>query len=248
MYYHIRLDMIRHDGRVDQGACLDGSFRSLHKALEMIKRDFSGMAKYWRIEDLTEPTSDILDLESALHDALLSTHQYIVLTFKDDVNLIERCDHLQFLVAARDENENPPKFAFSVEEELAIDCEGVSQRAFVDLFENPIDVTCVDRIDYLYKSESFKGMRKELFRGIVIKEKSGGVCLVFAGENMSERPISLGVERVDKTMIEKIHPSTPDGTALHGFIVRLINGDSLYLTFSIKSMNPTCGGKHSPAR
>ena len=243
MYYYIRLDIIRHDGRVDQGACLEGSFRSLHKALEMVNRDFGGMAKYWRIEDLTEPTADILDLESTLHEALLSTHQYIVLTFKEDIKLVEKCDHLQFLIAIRDENKIPPKFAFSEEEEMSIDGEDVPHRTFVDLFENPIDVNCVDRIDYLYKSESSRGMKNEFFRGIVIKEKSGGVYLIFAGENERERPISLGVERVDKTMIEKILPSTPDGTALHGFIVRLINGDSLYLTFSIKH-----GCKHYSAK
>lgn len=245
MYYHVRLDMIRHDGRVDQGACMECSFRSLRKALEMIKRDFDVMAKSWRILDLTEQTTDVLSLESPLHEALLSTYQYIVLTFKDEVKLIEKYDHLEFFVVIRDEVEKPPEFAFSEEDELAIDEAGLPQSFFVDLFENPIDINCVTstncRCD---KWESFSGRKMDVFKGVVVQEKSGDLSLVFAGEYKNGRAVSLGIERIDKTMIENVIPSVRDGHALLGFIVRLTNGDSLYLTFSIKNKMPNRDGQH----
>ncbi len=245
MYYHVRLDLIRHDGRVDQGACMECSFRFLRKALEMIKRDFGGMAKYWRIEDLTEPTTDIISLESPLHDALLSTHQYIVLTFKDDVKHIEKYDHIQFFIVARDEGERPPQFAFSKEDEAAINEVGQSQRTFVDIFENPIDINCVASINCRYdKWKAFGGRERDLFKGMVVQEKSGVLSLVFAGESKRGGSVSLGMERIDKTMIENVIPSIRDGHALLGFIVRLTNGDSLSLTFSIKNKRPDQVGRH----
>ena len=47
-------------------------------------------------------------------------------------------------------------------------------------------------------------------------------------------------------MIKEILPSTPDGKMLHGFIIRLKNGDSLYLTIGKlmpEQKNPISGGK-----
>ena len=130
---------------------------------------------------------------------------------------------------------------------MAIEDVGLPQRIFVDLSENPILANCVTSVKYLYRWGLLRGNKKELLRGIVVQDKAGDIYLIFAGDNNSERTISLGIDRIEKTMIEmieKIPSSSPEGNALHGFIVRLTNGDRLYLTFSIKSTNPTRGGKH----
>ena len=82
MYYHIRIDKIKHDGRTDMDARFRWDFRSLNKALAMISSTFGGAAKCWRIQDLTERTPDIMQLENDLRVALESTYQFIVMTFK----------------------------------------------------------------------------------------------------------------------------------------------------------------------
>lgn len=82
MYYHIRLDKIKHDACTDMDARRVWDFRSLHAALEMIKREFGSMAQSWSICDLTEQTEDIFKLEPILEKALPSVHQYLVMLFR----------------------------------------------------------------------------------------------------------------------------------------------------------------------
>ena len=120
MYYHVRIDKIFHDGRTDMDARIEWDFRSLVKALAMIGRDFRDEASCWRIENLTERTPNIMQLENNLRAALESTHQFIIMTFKDRVMSLEKYDHYEFFVVIRDEAERPPAFSFSEEEESAI--------------------------------------------------------------------------------------------------------------------------------
>ena len=120
MFYHIRLDKIFHAGSTDMDARQEWDFRSLNKALAMIKRDYGASALSWRIQDLTERTSDLMTLESQLKTAIDSTYQFVVLTFKDGVPEARDYDHFEFFVSERDESEYAPSFAYSEEDELAI--------------------------------------------------------------------------------------------------------------------------------
>lgn len=126
MYYHIRIDKIDkilHDGRTDMEARVAWDFRSLKQALAMIARDFGSHSAGWRIQDLQSPADkrlDIMQLKDALQEALESSYQYIVMTFKDDDPLTEKYDHYEFFVVARDESESPVNYSFSIEEENAI--------------------------------------------------------------------------------------------------------------------------------
>jgi len=120
MYYHVRLDRIFHDGRTDMDAQAEWDFRSLTKALAMIGRDYGMDAAGWRIQDLTEPMSNIMLLENHMRVALESSHQFVVMTFKDASPALKKYDHYEFFVVAREEAERPPEFAFSKEDEEAI--------------------------------------------------------------------------------------------------------------------------------
>lgn len=120
MYYHVRIDKIFHDGRTDMDARVEWDFRSLAKALAMIGRDFGKEASCWRIENLAERPSNIMQLVNELQVALEATYQFIIMTFKDGVVSQERYDHYEFFVVARDETERPPAFSYSEEEESAI--------------------------------------------------------------------------------------------------------------------------------
>ena len=120
MYYHVRLDRIFHDGRTDMDAQAEWDFRSLTKALAMIGRDYGMDAAGWRIQDLTEPMSNIMLLENDMRVALESSHQFVVMTFKDASPALKKYDHYGFFVVARDEAERSPEFAFSKEGEEAM--------------------------------------------------------------------------------------------------------------------------------
>ena len=224
MYYHVRVDMICHDGRIDMDARAEWDFRSLHKVLELIKRKFGGVAKDWRIQDLTGRKRDVLELEPILADALLSTYQYIVLSFKDDAKVVKEYDHVEFFVVARDESERPPKFSFSEEDESAIDGLKLEQGCFVDLYKDPIDSNVVNGMLPLCDE------KLGVLKGIQIQLKNDHSFMVFAGVDTDENEFNLGLKGIDKSSVEKILPSTPDGKMLHGFIVRLMTGKSLYLT------------------
>lgn len=119
MFYHIRLDKIFHAGNTDMDARMEWDFRSLNKALAMIKRDYGALALCWRIQDIPERTPDLMSLESPLKTALNSTYQFVVLTFKDGVPEARDYDHFEFFVSERDESEYGPSFAYSEEDELA---------------------------------------------------------------------------------------------------------------------------------
>lgn len=224
MYYHIRIDKIQHDGRTDMDARFEWDFRSLDKALAMISSTFGVAAKCWRIQDLTERTPDITQLVNDLRIALESTYQFIVMTFKDGIPATDKYDHFEFFVVRRDEVEHPPKFSYTEEEEKAISPCATNKRVFVDLYKHPIDATVVSSLTPIYDNE------KDVFSGMAIMFKNGDFFLVFAGIDQNEEEFNLGTKGIDKTLIEKILPSTPNRTDLHGFIVRLKNGNSLYLT------------------
>lgn len=223
MYYHVRLDKILHDGRTDLESRIEWDFRSLGKALTMIARVFGSAAKCWRIQDLTEPTSDILQLEKGLSVALESTCQFIVLTFKDNIPATKRYDHFEFFVVIRDEDERPPKFAYSAEEEAALS-PVMTDDVFVDLYKHPIVSEQVLSSIPVYDNDG------RLLFGIAVMLKAGGHFLVVAGVNQRNDEVNLGIRGVEKTKIVKILSSTKDGTDLRGFIVRMASGDSLYLT------------------
>ena len=125
MYYHVELRKIFHDGCRDDAAIVEWDFRSLNKALSMVKRDFGGVAECWRIEYLTERTVDLMSLERSLQRALENTYQTVILTFKDGVSEIEKYDHYDFFFVIRDEAERPPKYSFSEDDESAIEAPAV---------------------------------------------------------------------------------------------------------------------------
>lgn len=235
MYYHVRLDKILRDGRTDLKSRIRWDFRSLGKALTMIEKVFGSAAKCWRIQDLTEPTTDILQLEKGLNVALESTYQFIVLTFKDDIPATKRYDHFEFFVVIRDEGEHPPKFAFSAEEEVALS-PVVTDDVFVDLYKHPLASKQVLSNIPVYDNDEM------LLSGIAVMLKAGGHFLVVAGVNQLNDEVNLGIRGIEKAKIEKILSSTKDGTDLRGFIVRLMSGGSLYLTIG-KFINTTIPAK-----
>ena len=224
MYYHVRLDKILHNGRTDIGARVELDFRSLAKALATIMRCFGAEAINWHIQDLTERVADIMQLESDLRVALESTHQYIVMTLKDDSPVLEKYDHFEFFVVRRDEREIAPNFTFSEEYEVAIESSATERSKMVDLYKEPIDANLVSSFAPVY--DNLHG----LFCGMAIMLKDGTHFVVIAGINNHEESFNLGVKGLNKGLVMKILPSTPDGVHLHGFIVRLKSGDSLYLT------------------
>lgn len=120
MYYHVRLKKILHNGSWEDSENQEWDFRSLNKALTLVKRDFDNEAQAWRLEDLTVRTPNLMALEPILEEALLSVYQHLILTFKDDSPLLEKYDHYEFLVVVRDENERPPMFSFAEVDEAAI--------------------------------------------------------------------------------------------------------------------------------
>lgn len=206
MYYHVRVDMICHDGRIDMDARAEWDFRSLHKVLELIKRKFGDVAKDRRIQDLTERKRDVLELEPVLAGALLSSCQCIILSVKDGAKSVKEYDHVEFFVVARDESEQPPKFSFSDEDELAIDGVKSEQHSFVDLYKDPIDSDAVTEIFPLYDE------KLGLFKGMVIQLKNGHRFMAFAGNDTDEKSFNLGLKGIDKSSVEKVLPSTPDVT------------------------------------
>lgn len=121
MYYHVRLDKKFHGGGTDMDARVAWDFRSLRKALEMISRDYGPGAAAWRVEHLTDRTGDVMRFENVLQTALESTHQYIIMAFKDDDPALRKYDHYEFFISARDEEECPPEFSFSQGDEAEIE-------------------------------------------------------------------------------------------------------------------------------
>lgn len=154
MYYHVCIDKIFHDGRTDMDARIEWDFRSLAKALAMIGRDFQDGASCWRIENLTERTPNIMQLENDLRVALESTYQSIIMTFKDGAVSLEKYDHYEFFVVIRDEAERPPAFSFSEEEESAIVAPEVVfepdvRQSLIDILRS-FDIT--EKLDFVGKA------------------------------------------------------------------------------------------------
>lgn len=154
MYYHIRLDKICHDGSIDMNARIGWDFRSLGKALAMIGREFGADAACWRIQDLADRTLDIMRLENELKVALESSHQFIVMTFKDGVSAIEKYDHYEFFIVMRDEAGRPPTFSFSEADEASITASEVVfepdvRKDLVDILRS-FDIT--GKFDYVGKA------------------------------------------------------------------------------------------------
>lgn len=120
MYYHFRIDKIQHDGRVDEATQVEWDFRSLHQGLIFLRRDFGADALGWRIEDLTDRSAELLMQARPLAEALESSHQYLIMTLRNDSAFAERYDHFRFFVSERDESEYAPSFTYSEGDELAI--------------------------------------------------------------------------------------------------------------------------------
>ena len=154
MYYHVRIDKILHNGCIDIGARVEWNFRLLGKALAMIGRDFSADAAYWRIQDITDRTIDIMRLENGLKVALESTCQFIVMTFKDGVAAIGKYDHYEFFIVMRDETECPPTFSFSEKDEASIIAPEVVFEPDVrkDLIDILRSFNIPDKFDYVGKA------------------------------------------------------------------------------------------------
>lgn len=225
MYYHIRLDMVLPDGRTDMKSRISWDFRSLHQALEMIQRDYSPFAKDWCVEYLsTKPAGSALELESVLDETLPSTHQTVVLSFDEKSRLRDEYLCIQFVIFARDESERPVRYTFSEADEQKINSSDSIEHVFVDLFANPI------KKEEIVKWTRICNAEQGIFSGIAVAIKGGGHWVVFAGLDGEERKINLAVRGIDNAFVNEIVPSTPDGKTLHGFIIRLKNGESLYLT------------------
>ena len=154
MYYHVRLDKIFHNGCIDMDARIRWDFRSLEKALALIGRDFGVDAASWCIQDLTDRSLDVMRLKNVLKVALESTHQFIVMTFKDGVSAIEKYDHYEFFISMREEAESPPSFSFSEADEASITAPEVVfepdvRKDLVDILRS-FDIT--DKFDYVGKT------------------------------------------------------------------------------------------------
>ena len=154
MYYHVQLRKIFHGGCRDDAAVVEWDFRSLNKALTMVKRDFGELAKCWRIEDVTERVADLMKLEDDLDHALEDIYQTVILTFKDGVSEVEKYDHYDFFFVIRDEAERPPKYSFSEDGESAIEAPAVIftpdfRKSIVDILRS-FDI--LEKFDFVAKA------------------------------------------------------------------------------------------------
>ena len=227
MYYHIRWDRVRHNGKSVLDPFRGWSFRSLRNALNAIRRTYGDLAKYWRIEYLTDPTTDLMSLEETLKDALLSTHQFIILTFKDDCPAIDQYDHYEFFVCVRDEKEKSPTFAFPEDKES----EAVVQvDQCINLDEHPIIISWIRPESVLY------GKEKGVCNGIAVQLIDGGILFVSAGKDDKGNEVDLnghGIEASEVSKVDAIKPQTPSFIEIStGFLMCLKSGDKLTLNIA----------------
>ena len=238
MYFHVHLRKFVNRHRGDINAQMHWYFRSLFKALTMIKRDFGAEAECWQIEHKAERTPDILNLADALRRALESGYQYIIMTLKPGVPALKDYDHYEFLVSMKNEAEAPPTFSFTEEEESSIIPLTNENAGAVNLCKHPIDAKLIVSTTPVYVNE------RNLFCGMMLRFKDGNSFIVFAGKDQKEKPFNLLANGIGADMVEgHIIPSTR--TPFRGLCVRLLSGDSLYLTIGkpIPRKDLTRGGE-----
>ena len=224
MYYHVRLDKIFHDGRTDMGAQVGWDFYSLAEALAMIERDFGTDAVCWRIQDLTEKTPSLMQLEADLRVALESTYQYVVMTFKDGVPALGQYDHYEFFIVARDEVEHPMSSTL-MEEVKSIKMESPSREGFIDIQKDP--VTASQYRSHVGIFDNADGS----FHGVVVVLKDGNHIVVIAGENENKVHVNLLLQGgIAKGLVRWVHPSVSSENGIRGFRVQLVTGERIYLT------------------
>lgn len=224
MYYYVRLDKIFHDARTDMGAQVGWDFYSLAEALAMIERDFGTDAVCWRIQDLTEKTPNIMQLEADLRVALESTYQYVVMTFKDGVPALGQYDHYEFFIVARDEVEHPMSSTL-MEEVKSIKLGSKSHDDFMDLQKDPI--TAAQYRSHVGIVDNTAGS----FHGVVVVLKDGNHIVVFAGENENKAQVNLRIQGgIAKGLVRWVHPSVSPENGIRGFRVQMVTGERIYLT------------------
>ena len=223
MFYHVLLRKFWDHSRSDEKVQMDWYFRSLSKALTMIKRDFESEAAYWHIEDKTERTSDIMNLEGDLCRALESGYQYIIMTLKEGVPALKDYDHYEFLFCMKDETLQLPTFSFTEKEEVSIVPFKNEEEGLVNLCNHPIDTNLIEAITPVHANGS------NLFCGVSLDLKDGRNLFVFAGKNQKEESFNLLVNGIEDDIVEGyVRPS--DKVPFRGLCVILFSGYHLYLT------------------
>ncbi len=224
MYYHVCLNKIFHNGRVDMGEQVGWDFHSLTEALVMIERDFGTDAVCWRIQDLTEKTPNIMQLEADLRVALESTHQYVVMTFKDGVSTLAQYDHYEFCMTVRDEAEHPMSSTL-MEEVKSIKMDSKSREDFMDLQKGP--VTASQYRSHVNIFDNTDGS----FHGVVVVLKDGNHIVVFAGENEDKVHVNLRTQGgIAKGLVRRVLPSVSPENGIRGFRIQMVTGERIYLT------------------
>lgn len=244
MHYHVRMDRPEFRGIGKALGVEEKDFRSLQAFLNWLQQKFGKWAVCWQIHGIGNVESDARKLLPLLQEAIEEDWQWVYMGLNESCPDYRKCDAYCFTVAKR-EGEPANGFSFTEEEESSVMISADEESRFVDLYKEPLDASLVSSFVPVYDNA------QNLFCGMAIMLKDGCRFLVVAGINQDEERFNLGLRGVSKDMIEKIIPSTPDGMHLHGFIVRLSSGSSLYLTIGKmlpKPKNPTCGGKDSPAR
>ena len=246
MHYHVRMD--KPDFQGDKNSALgvvEKDFRSLNNLLGWMQKEYGQWAICWQIDGVGSAEDDARKLLPQLQKAVEENWQWVYMVLNEASPDYRKCDTYCFTVARRN-GEPANGFSFTEDDEVMLTkTTSSTDNSFVDLYKDPIDANQI--ASFVPVWDNAEGV----FAGMAIMLKDGGHFLLIAGINQSEEDFNLGVEGVTKSMIAKILPSTPDGRMLHGFIIRLTNGESLYLTIGklmLAQKNSTCGGKHSPAK
>ncbi len=240
-HYHVRMD--KPDFQGDKHGALgvvEKDFRSLNNLLGWMQKEYGQWAIYWQIDGLGGAEDDARKLLPQLQQAVEENWQWVYMVLNESSPDYQKCDTYCFTIARRD-GEPANGFSFTEGDEVALTTTTSNiDNCFVDLYKDPIDANQISSFVPICDSD------KGVFAGMTIMLKDGGRFLLVAGINQEEEDFNLGVDPVEKSMIKEILPSIPDGKMLHGFIIRLTNGDSLYLTIG-KLMpaqkNPISGGK-----
>ena len=242
MHYHVRMDRPDFRGIGKALSVEEKDFRSLAALVCWLQKKFGKWAGCWQIHGIGNVEDDARKLLPLLQEVIEEDWQWVYMGLNENCPDYWKCDAYCFTVAKR-EGEPANGFSFTEEEESSVMISADEECRFVDLYKEPLDTSLASSFVPVYDNA------QNIFCGMAIMLKDGCRFFVIAGINQDEEKFNLGVRGVSKDMIDKIIPSTPDGTHLHGFIVRLSSGDSLYLTIGKKlpkPKNPTRGGRHRP--
>lgn len=109
-----------YDDIADENAHVRWTVRSLTKGLSMLQYIFSPIAQGWGIRDLTDLEPSIMELEHIIRHLLLTGYCHVDMLLKKGSPELEKYSYYCFFIVSREENERPPTFTFTEEDEAMI--------------------------------------------------------------------------------------------------------------------------------